>query len=40
MIMRESCAILSTGKDMYDSGILENVLVSDRATVELVVREE
>ena len=27
-----------TGEDMYDSGILQDVLVSDRATVELVVR--
>ena len=32
--------ILSTGKDMYDSRILEDVLVGDRATLELVVREE
>ena len=31
---------LPTREDMYDSGILQDVLVSDRATVELVVHEE
>ena len=31
---------LPTGEDMYDSGILQDVLVSDRATVELIVHEE
>ena len=38
--LRKISPILSTGKDMYDSGILEDVLVGDRATLELVVREE
>ena len=32
--------MLPTGEDMCDSGILQDVLVSDRATVELVVHEE
>ena len=32
--------MLPTGEDVYDSGILQDVLVSDRATVELVVHEQ
>ena len=38
-----SCKIghtLPTGEDMYDSRILQDVLVSDRATVELIVQEQ
>jgi len=38
-LCRVSCA-LRTGEDMYDSGILQDVLVSDMATVESVVHEE
>ena len=31
---------LPTGEDMYDSEVLQDVLVSDRATVDSVVHEE
>ena len=38
-LCRVGCT-LPTGEDMYDSGILQDVLVSDKATVELVAHEE